>query len=55
MVKKKKVKVSTQHSVTITKMGGLKNVDIELKIISLKGSWIRKLYNEVDHDWKLFP
>ena len=35
------------------KNGGLKNVDIELKIISLKCSWIRGLYNEVDHDWKI--
>ena len=35
------------------KNGGLKNVDIELKIISLKFSWIRSLYNEVDHGWKI--
>ena len=34
------------------KNGGLKNVDIELKIISLKCSWIRRLY---DHDWKIIP
>ena len=33
----------------------MKNVDIELKIISLKCSWIRRLYNEVDHDWKIIP
>ena len=37
------------------KNGGLKNVDIELTIISLKCSWIRRLYNEVDHDWKIIP
>ena len=47
----KKVKLNTQHC----KNGGLKNVDIELKIISLKCSWIRRLYNEVDHDWKIIP
>ena len=29
---------------------GLKNVDIELKITTLKFSWVRRLYNEVDHD-----
>ena len=32
------------------KNGGLKNIDVELKIISLKCSWICRLYNEVDHD-----
>ena len=37
------------------KNGGLKNVDIELKTISLKCSWIRRLYNEVYHDWKIIP
>ena len=33
----------------------MKNVDIELKIISLKCSRIRRLYNEVDYDWKIIP
>ena len=37
------------------KNGDLKNIDIELKVISLKYSWIRRLYNEVDHDWKIIP
>ena len=35
------------------KNGGLKNVDINLKIVSLKSSWIRRLYNECHHDWKI--
>ena len=47
----KKVKLNTQHS-NDYKNGGLKNVDIELKINPLKCSWIRRLYNEVDQDWK---
>ena len=37
------------------KIGGLKNVDIDLKIVSLKSSWIRRLYNECNHDWKIIP
>ena len=37
------------------KEGGLKSVDIELKIASLKCSWIQRLYNEKFHDWKLIP
>ena len=51
--KKSKIKHSTLCN--DYKNGGLKNVDIELKIISLKCSWIRRLYNEVDHDWKIIP
>ena len=46
--KKSKLKHSTLCN--DFKNGGLKIVDIELKIISLKCSWIRMLYNEVDHD-----
>ena len=37
------------------KNGGLENVDIELKIILLKCSWIRRLYNKFHHDWKIIP
>ena len=50
----KKVKLNTQHC-NDYKNEGLKNVDIELKIISLKCSWICRLYNEVDRDWKIIP
>ena len=35
------------------KNGGLKNLDINLKIVSLKCSWIRRLYNECHHDMKI--
>ena len=37
------------------KNGGLKNVDINLKIVSLKRSWICRLYDEFHHDWKIVP
>ena len=51
--KKSKIKHSTLCN--DYKDEGLKNVDIELKIIALKCSWIHRLYNEVDHDWKIIP
>ena len=36
--------------------GGLKNIDILNKIIiSLQSSWIRRLYNNLFHEWKLVP
>ena len=35
------------------KDGGLKNVDIPNKIISLQCSWIRRLYDHSFHEWKL--
>ena len=37
------------------KAGGLKNVDIPNKIIALQCSWIRRLYNNSFHEWKLIP
>ena len=33
--------------------GGLKNVDIKPKIISLQCSWVKKLYDESFHEWKI--
>ena len=33
--------------------GGLKNIDIKSKIISLQCPWIRKLYDESFHEWKI--
>ena len=35
--------------------GGLKNVDIKSKIVSLQCSWIKKLYDESFHEWKIIP
>ena len=35
--------------------GGLKNVDINFKIKSLQCSWIKKLYDENFHEWKIIP
>ena len=35
--------------------GGLKNVNIATKINSLQISWIKKLFDEYFHDWKIIP
>ena len=35
--------------------GGLKNVDMPYKIVSLQCSWIRRLYDNHFHEWKLIP
>ena len=35
--------------------GGLKSVDIFSKIVSLQCSWIRRLYDENFHPWKVIP
>ena len=46
-----------KHS-TLRKMyenGGLKNVDIEDKIISLQCSWIKRLFDNTTHSWKIIP
>ena len=37
------------------KTRGLKNVDIPRKIIALQCSWIRRLYDDSFHEWKLIP
>ena len=35
--------------------GGLKNVNIKAKIISLQCSWIKRLFNNNSHNWKIIP
>ena len=37
------------------KYGRLKNVDIRKKIISLQCSWIKRLYDDSFHEWKIIP
>ena len=37
------------------KGGGLKNIDILNKIICLQCLWIRRLYDNSFHEWKLIP
>ena len=35
------------------KHGGMKNVNIQKKIISLQCSWVRRLYEDSFHEWKI--
>ena len=35
--------------------GGLKNVNIKAKIISLQCSWIKRLFDNNSHNWKIIP
>lgn len=37
------------------KDGGLKNVEISKKTISLQCSWVRRLYDESLYKWKIIP
>ena len=37
------------------KVGGIKNFDIQMKIISLQYSWVMRLYDDSFHEWKLMP
>ena len=52
---KKKVKTKQNTLRNDYKDGGLKSVDIEHKIASLKCSWVKHLYTENFHEWKIFP
>ena len=35
--------------------GGLKNIDIMYKVVSLQCSWIKRLYDNKSHNWKVIP
>ena len=35
--------------------GGLKNVDVFLKVISLRCSWVKRLFDNTHHEWKIMP
>ena len=37
------------------KAGVLKNVDIRFKFVSLQCSWVKKLYDNCFHEWKVIP
>ena len=61
MQKKKKLwqnlrpKIKHETFSSTFETGGLKNVDINLKVISLQCSWVKKLYDENFHEWKVIP
>jgi hypothetical protein len=35
--------------------GGLKDIDIEKRIKALRISWVKRLYDETEHEWKIIP
>ena len=37
------------------KAGGIKSVDIRFKFVSLQCSWVKKLYDDCFHEWKIIP
>ena len=37
------------------KTGGLKNVDICFKFVSLQSSWVEKPYDHCFNEWKIIP
>ena len=37
------------------KVRGLKGVDIRFKFVSLQCSWVKKLYDDCFHEWKIIP
>ena len=37
------------------KVGGLNNVDIRFKFVCLQCSWVKKLYDDCFHEWKIIP
>lgn len=51
--KNPKIKHSTLRN--IYENGGLKNVDIDYKITSLQCSWIKRLFDNSTHSWKIIP
>ena len=46
-----------KHSTLCNKYenGGLKNVGVLSKVISLQCSWIKRLYDNSSHPWKIIP
>ena len=50
-----KPKIKNETLCSDFKHGGLKNVNIQKKIISLQCSWVRRLYDDSFHEWKVIP
>jgi len=51
----KKPKVKHETLCNEYENGGLKNVDIFAKIVSLQCSWIKRLFDNSFHQWKIIP
>ena len=51
--KKAKIKHSTPYKGY--EKGGMKNVDLRNKITSMQCSWVKRLFEDDFHDWKVIP
>ena len=50
-----KPKIKNETLCSDFKHAGLKNINIQKKIIRLKCSWMRRLYDDSFHEWKVIP
>ena len=50
-----KPKIKNETLCSDFKHGGLENVNIQKKAISLQCSWVRNLYDDSFHEWKVIP
>ena len=51
----KRAKIKHQTLCNSYENGGLQSVDIELKIKALQLSWIHRLFDKKEHQWKTIP
>ena len=51
----KRAKLKHQTLCNSYEMGGLQSVDIDFKIKALQLSWIKRLFDENEHQWKIIP
>ena len=50
-----KPKIKNETLCSDFKHGGLKNFNIQKKIITLECFWVRRLYHDSFHEWKVIP
>ena len=50
-----KPKIKNETLCSDFKHGGLKNLNIQKKIISLQCSWVKRLYDDFFHEWRVIP
>ena len=51
----KKAKIKHSTLCNGYEMGGLKNADLRNKITSMQCSWVKRLFEDGFHDWKIIP
>ena len=51
----KPLKIKHSALVGSYERGGLKDIDIEKRTKALRISWVRRLYDDTEHEWKIIP